>query len=189
MEFGGDNSDEEGHWGAAVAAAASHTHHTHHATSHHSGQHNGRNRDRGRSRGSHRDRDRDGDRDIDIDRDRAPGQEEGVGVVLSLDEVSYDRDMKWVNVPVGERKQDAKIQPQHALVRHINSITSKNDDLHSMDQHYRYSTVLRMCISIIMICSSCMNVLCPCDHWLILSYLLYQGPGSEEGRPRLRAQP
>lgn len=65
-------------------------------------------------------------------------------MLLSIDEVSYDRDVKWVNVPVRQAKcgsDSSRIRHNHGLVRQINSITSGNrKELNSLDEHYRYVT-------------------------------------------------
>lgn len=69
--------------------------------------------------------------------------------MLSIEEVSYDRDVKWMNVPTAERRRGQggqggpRIRSGHGLVRQMNDITSSNtNELESLDRHYRFDVIL-----------------------------------------------
>ncbi len=73
--------------------------------------------------------------------DETDGDGMMTGVVLSLDEIPYDRDRKFINVPVA--KPTRRINPKKGMViSQINDITGDDIDLEKLDAHYKYSHLL-----------------------------------------------
>ena len=56
---------------------------------------------------------------------------------ISIDDVPFDRDLKWVNTPTGSRPR-AKLNTLNPFMKQIQQITEENSaELKSLDEHYR----------------------------------------------------
>mmetsp|Transcript_18074 Transcript_18074/g.30355 ORF Transcript_18074/g.30355 Transcript_18074/m.30355 type:complete len:471 (+) Transcript_18074:138-1550(+) len=67
------------------------------------------------------------------------GQEDGADLALqtlALDDITYDRDVKWINIPNGARPKPRLMQDNRFL-KQIEAITSSNSkELTTLDAHY-----------------------------------------------------
>mmetsp|Transcript_38923 Transcript_38923/g.39617 ORF Transcript_38923/g.39617 Transcript_38923/m.39617 type:complete len:107 (-) Transcript_38923:20-340(-) len=56
---------------------------------------------------------------------------------LGLEEVPFDRDVRWINIASGSRPR-SKISANNPFMKQVQSITSHNkDELQSLDEHYK----------------------------------------------------
>ncbi len=57
---------------------------------------------------------------------------------LTLDEVPFDRDIRWVNVAIGSRPR-ARISSNNPFINQVQKITKSNvEELNVLDNHYKY---------------------------------------------------
>ena len=58
--------------------------------------------------------------------------------MLSLDEVPYSRDLKWINTPEDDRPKPRIVKTGNRFLKQVQGITSQNQgELHDLDRHYR----------------------------------------------------
>ena len=62
---------------------------------------------------------------------------------ISLEEIPFDRDTKWINVPAGSRPRPKLDLSRNRLLKQVHSIAEANaHELGDLDQHYKYDVVL-----------------------------------------------